>query len=442
MSGTDTLERDVADLRSTIKDLRASAATKKATAADLVKAEKEKGHNPVTGTSDDDKASFERISAAYKEADTDAANADVLQARLDVLLSDHGHQARDIADGDPEHPAAKRARSLGTLVVASTVYQHLLNSGQLKISTGAFQTDPVQVLSKEQTRLLLGGRQSTVFADAGDGTPLVPSDERLIPPVEIPKRMPTLLDLINVSSTGRDAVTWTRMTARTNAAATTAFGTAVSKSRYQYETVSSPVLRKGHYAVVDEGNIADQEEFRNIVDGELLSDLRLVVEEDALTANGNGTTEWEGIYQNAGIGDIDAAGEDNLADAMHKAITTVRVQLEREPNAVGISPEDFEDYWLEKASDGHYLHHRGPQEAQVRSIWGIPASVSTVFNTAPLVGDFQRGATLWIREGVNIVIGRIDDQLLEGLWTIRAQTRAAFAVKQPKAFCTVTNFES
>jgi HK97 family phage major capsid protein len=441
MPVSNTLERDVTELRSKIRDLTATAATKRAAAEKLVEDEKAAGRNPVVGLTDDDKESFGRIDAAYKEADADAQSAAELRGRLETLLSEHGHLARDVSGGDPEHPAARKARSIGALVLASAPYQGLIASGQLAISTGAFQTDPVAVLSKEQTRILFGGRRgATVFADAGDGTPLVPSDEQLIPPVEIPKRMPTLLDMINVSSTGRDAVTWTRMTARTNSAATTAFGTAVSKSRYQYETVSSPVLRKGHHAVVDEGNVADQDEFRNIVDNELLSDLRIVVEEDALSANGNGTTEWEGIYNNSGIGDIDATGE-VLADALHRAITTVRIQSEREPTGWGISPEDFEDYYLEKGTDGHYLHHRGPQEAQVRTIWGLPAMVSTVY-TAPLVGDFFRGATLWIREGVNIVVGRIDDQLLEGLWTIRAQTRAAFAVKQPKAFCTVSNFES
>lgn len=439
MADTATQEREAVELRQKINELKASGAQKRVAAEKLRDDEKAKGFN-LADTSDEAKATFERIDAAYKEADTDLESASELERRLHAMLDHVGASAIDRSGGDPRHPAITRARSMGAIVVDSAQYKHLVDSGQLTQAHGKVSFDPVQVLNKEQTRLLLGGNPPAIFADAGDGTPLVPSDERLIPPVDIPKRMPTVLDLINVSSTGRDAVTWTRQTARTTQASTTvAYGTPLGKSRYQYETVTSPVYRKGHYAVVDEGNIADQDEFRGIVDGELLSDLRIIVEDDVLNAAGG--SDWTGIYQTGSIGSFDAATADNLADALHKAITTVRVALEREPTAYGLSPEDFEDFYLEKGTDGHYLHHRGPIEGQVKSVWGLPAVVSTAF-AAPLVGDWARGATLWVREGVSIAVDRIDDQFLEGLWSIRAQMRGAFAVKQPLAFCEVTNFES
>ena len=439
MPKTATLERDVADLRSKITAAKADKVTALKAADDLAEAEKAKGWT-LADTSDAGREVFDRIDAAYKVADTHGENAAELERRLHRLLDNAAADAVDRGDGDPDHPALRRAASMGAVVLASTSYQKLIASGVIGQGREAVIVfDPVTVANKEATRRFLQSGSHAVFADAGDGTPLVPADERLIPPVSIPKRQPTLLDMINVQSTGRDAVTWARQTARTNNAATTAFGVALPKSRYTYETVTSPALRKGHHAVVDEGNVADQEEFQGIVDDELVTDLRLKIENDALNAAGG--TDWTGIYQAAGIGDVDAAIDgDNLADSLHMAITTVRVSLEREPTAWGINPLDFEQYYLEKGTDGHYLHHRGPQETQVQTIWGLPAMVSTGYS-APLVGDFKAGATLWVREGIAIVVGRIDDQLLEGLLTIRAQTRAAFAVKQPLAFCTVSNFE-
>lgn len=436
MNGTDTLEREVNELRGEITKHQTEAATKRAAAEKLVEEAKGKGLDPVKGLRDEDKEAFAQIDAAYKEADEHAHSASILKARLDRFLNGAAAEAVDTADGDPQHPAVRRARSMGAIVVSSKVYKDLVDGGKLTTVAGAFTTDPIQVLTKEQTANLLRG--GSVRADAGDGSPLVPSHEELIPPVSIPKRSVTVLDLINVATTGRDAVTWTRQTTRTNSAGTAAFGTAVSKSRYQYEQVTSPVYRKGHYAVVDEGNIADQEEFQSIINDELMSDLRVVIEEDVLS--GPGGSDWTGIYNTIGVGDVDAALAANNADALHHAITTVRVAFEMEPTAWGIDPEAFEAYWLEKGQDGHYLHHRGPQEAQVQSIWGKPASVSTAY-TQPIVGDWFRGAKLWVREAVSIVIGRIDDQLLEGLWTVRAQMRGAFAVKQPKAFCKVSNFD-
>lgn len=434
-----TLERDAAELRATITNLRQEADTKQAAAEELVKEEKAAGRNPLAGTTDDDRESFKRIDAAYKEADTPRQTAAELEARLHAMLDHVGADARTRADGDPGHPAIARAMSLGRIAATHEHYEEFLASGQLDRAEGKVFFRSIEVANKAQAKAILaGGRPGAVFADAGDGTPLVPSDERLIPPVEIPKRVPTLLDLINVSGTSRDAVTWSKMVSRDTAATTTVpFGTALNKSRYTYTTVTSPAIRKGHYAVVDEGNIADQEEFQGIIDGELISDLRLIVERDALHAAGG--SDWTGIY-NSPIGDYDATEAANRADALHRAITTVRVALEREPTAWGISPEDFEDYYLTKGKDGHYLHHRGPQEAQVTSIWGKPAMVSTGY-TKPIVAEWRVGATLWVREGISIAVDRIDDQFLEGLWTIRAQTRGAFAVKQPLAFCQVENFE-
>jgi HK97 family phage major capsid protein len=443
MPNTQTLEREVTELRAKIKEVTAEAATKQAAAEQVVEAEKAAGRNILVPQNDDDREAFKRVDAAYKESDALKQYKAELHANLTWALEHAGHEAREVADGDPRHPKVKQARSMGAIVTASDQYRQLVESGVLTQEGANFTFAPVEVANKEQTRLLLGGKRHPQFlADAGDGTPLVPSHEELIPPVEIPKRMPTLLDMITVGATGRDGVTYTRQTARTTHATTTvAFGTALNKSRYTYETVAVPILRKGHYAVVDEGNISDQEEFQGIVNGELVSDLRLIVENDALNANGNGVTQWEGIFENSGIGSVDASLQANNADALHMAITTVRVQLEDEPTAWGISPEDFEDYYLEKGQDGHYLHHRGPQEAQVRTIWGLPAMVSTGY-VKPLVGHFARGAKLWVREGITIAISNnVDDFFLEGLFAIRAQTRAGFAVKQPKAFCEVTSFD-
>lgn len=440
-----SLERDATELRDQIKQHKADGAAKRAAAEKLVEEVKGQGLNPLTGTSDADKDAFERIDAAYKEADALFESAAEGERKLHRLLDHAGGDVLDRTGGDPTHPLAialgalRSGRTLGQVVAESESYKAFLASGQLKMDAGPVRFDPVEVANKEQARLFLGGRHGPIRNDAGDGSPMVPIDQQLVPPVSIPKRMPTVLDLITVSSTGREAVTWTKQTARTTATGTTvAFGTALPKSRYQYQRKTATVLRKGHHAVVDEGNIADQEEFQGIVNDELLSDLRLIVEADVLTAAGG--SDWTGILNAAGIGDFDTADAANKADALHRAITVVRVALEREPTAYGLSPEDFEDFYLEKGEDGHYLHHRGPLEGGPQTVWGLPATVSTVF-TKPIVGDWARGATLWVRDGISIAIDRIDDQFLEGLWTIRAQTRAAFAVKQPLAFCTVENFD-
>ncbi len=436
MPDTATQEREATELREKIMALRGTADVKQAAADKLRDDEKAKGFN-LADTSEEGKATFGRIDAAYKEADKDRSDALELEGRLQSMLDHVGATATARSDGDPRHPAARQAMSIGAIVTASAQYKALVASGELTKAGGKVAFTPVEVLNREQTRAMLAG-QRIVRADALDGSPLVADDQQLLPPVSIPKRMPSVLDLITVGATGREAVIWTRQTARTTAGTTTVpFGTPLNKSRYTYERQTSAVYRKGHYAVVDEGNIADEPEFQTVVNDELLTDLRLVVENDVLSASGG--SDWEGILQNANIGAFDANDAANPADALHMAITAVRVALESEPTAWGISPEDFEEFYLAKGADGHYLNNRGSLDSTQPNIWGMPATISTGY-PVPIVGDWKRGATLWVREGVSIAVDRIDDQFLEGLWTIRAQMRGAFAVKQPKAFCKVTNF--
>jgi hypothetical protein len=51
-----------------------------------------------------------------------------------------------------------------------------------------------------------------------------------------------------------------------------------------------------------------------------------------------------------------------------------------------------------------------------------------------LVGDYQRGATLWDRERSSISVGFINDQFIRNQRTILAEARAAFGVRRPGAF--------
>ncbi|MDZ7732208.1 MAG: phage major capsid protein [Acidimicrobiia bacterium] len=434
-----TLERDVAEARDQIAKLEASAAEKRATAESLVEDEKKAGRNPLSGVGSDDKESFDRIDSAYKEADSDAESAAELRRRLHAMLDRAGGEARTEADGDPSHPKVRAARSVGAMVCASDQYRRLIESGVLSKDTKArIEMSPAQVLDREQAMAFLAHRQ--VRGDTGDGDKLVPEDQQLLPPVPIPVRMPTVLDMITVGATDSDLIAWTRQTTRTNSADPTAYGTAAPKSRYVWERVETPVKRIPHHVVADKGNLADQAQLRTIIDSELIEDLRLEVENQILS--GSGGSGFTGIY-NASIGSFDASTATNLADALHKAITVVRVALEREPTGWGISPEDFEDFYLAKGDDGHYLHHRGPTEGQVRTIWGLPAMVSTAYNSAPIVAEWRRLATYWQRSGINVSASdNVDDFFLEELVAILATTRGGFAVRKGDAACEVTNFES
>lgn len=441
MSGTATLERDVEKLRSRIDTLKSDKAAKLAAAEKLVAAEKEAGRDPLVGASDDDRDSFQRIDAAYKAADEVGEQLADSEARLHRALDLLGQEATDRSGGDPDHPEVVKLRGIAAPVLASPQYAQLQKSGVLNMESARVHMDAVEVLSRDQAkRILRAGSGDMFLADAGDGAELVPIDQQLIPPVPIPVRMPRVLEMITIGQTDSDTVTWTRQTTRTNAAAPTAFGTAAPKSRYEWERNTSNVRRIPHHVVADKGNLADQGQFQTIIEGQGIEDLRLEVEDQVLSGDGTGQN-FEGIYEATGIGS-QAVGADTKADAAHKAITVVRIALEAEPTAFGIHPSDFQDFWLEKGADGHYVHHSGATDASVRTMWGFPAIVSTGFTSgSPLVGEWRRGATLWLREGIQVAASdNVDDFFLEGLVAILFQTRGAFAVTKPEAFCEITGF--
>ena len=429
-----TMTTEVAELREAIRDERTAATEARAAAEALVAKEKAAGYS-ITSTSSEATEAFERIDAAYRVADEHAEAASTLEARLHRQLTEAAATATVEADGDSEHPSIAAALDLGSLVAASQQHAAFLASGQLTNPGSSIHYEAVDVMSRAEARRFLA--TGVYRANAGDGDPLVPTDERL-QPVLMPRREPTLLDIINVQETGRDAVTWVKQTLRTNAAAAKAYGTAFDPSRYQFSRVTSPTVRRGHYAVVDEGNIEDSAEFRGVINGELIEDLRGNVETTALL--GAGGSDWTGIYNTGGIGSIDrAALVISKGDALHKLLTTVRVALEAEPMTFGINPTQYEEFYLEKGGDGHYIHHRGSLEGGTGNIWGKPVLISTAY-TKPIAGNFRRGATMWVRDGISIAVDRINAQFVEGLWTVRAQTRAAFAVRQPKAFAVCENY--
>ena len=76
-------------------------------------------------------------------------------------------------------------------------------------------------------------------------------------------------------------------------------------------------------------------------------------------------------------------------------------------------------------------------------LWALPVVESQSMETDGgdtrniLVGDFNRGATLWDRQQNTIATGFVNDQFIRNMRTIRAEARAAFGVKRPHFFRTI-----
>lgn len=414
------LAQEVKDLRASINDTKTEQAAK-FTAAEQVEAKiKEKytdEPNVLAAMSDED---FAEIDGAYVAADTLNETVAKLDDRLKSVLARNGQTL--VLPSGADSPEI--ASGVGERLLASEQYAA---AKQAKFARGSLA--PIEVASADELR--------RTFMAASNGSGLIPIDQKLDSPVNIPRRVPRLMDFITVSSTDVDVVEWSRQSVQTDNANPKAHGgTASDESLYAWEKVKSTVERIPTHIVVPKSQLADQSRIKTELEAEGRKAILLETERQVLA--GDGTNEnLPGIMSTVGLTTI-AKGTDTIADATHKGITAVRIGLEDDITAIGCHPNDYETYALAKDGNGNYLSGRGPQDPTARTMWGYPTLVSTVFTEGTIVPANWSWFYLWIRSGLTIESGYINQQMIEDMMTLAFEFRAAGALKQPKAFAAVT----
>lgn len=419
------LAGDVKALREEIDTLKTRHADEYSAAEALVA--KAKADNPDTNVLLEDAEKFGEIDAAYKVASTTRERVSELTERLVGILAGGDPIATDVVTSSEE---PKPRQSWGRRFTSSSTYQQLVASKALE-GSGAVAFPPVEVASRDELKAHLA---ATI-----DGSPLIPVDESYTP-VRLPMRRVRLLDLITVGATDTDMVRFRRQLTRTNAAAETAPGTSSPESGFTYGPVDVPVRRIPHHVELYKSQMADQSQLETEMRFELDAGVKLRTENQILAGTGTGEN-LRGILNTSGIGS-QAMGADSIPDAMHKAMTVVRVALEDDITAIGMHPNDYQRLVLAKDGSNNYLTGMGWQSATPMTVWGYPAVVSTAFTEGVALAGAWQHAWLWVRSGVTISQGYIGDQFIQDLITLNAEYRAAFAVKRPQAFCQATGLNA
>ncbi|MFW6331217.1 MAG: phage major capsid protein, partial [Gemmatimonadota bacterium] len=245
-----------------------------------------------------------------------------------------------------------------------------------------------------------------------------------------------LLDLIPMGQTGQASVVYMEETTRTHDAAEVAEGAAYGEDTYELTERSSQVRKIASSIPVTDEQLEDEQQVRSYLDQRLRFGLRQRLDNQVI--NGNGTApNLEGILNVAGI-QTQALGADPRFDAVHKALTLVRVTGRAFPNAIVLHPNDWQEFRLSRTADGIYILGN-PAQAGAMSLFGLPVALSdAIAEGTGLVGDFQNFVQLWERRGIELQVGYVNTQFTEGEQTLRADMRAALTVYRPAAFCTVT----
>lgn len=435
----------MADLKNQVRELAGVIESKKAEAAaawsafdSLKKSAQTEGVDFTSNTE-----AFEKLDSASKTYDAIRDEVSSLESKrtrlLEILATDGGNAPVAKAASD------ELAKSFGERWTKSDVYAQLKSSGALDVEAEPVRTPGVKIASGAELKTLL----STT-----DGGSAWYRNDRLN--VLVPSVQPALnlLDVIPTATTDSDTVEWVReyntswTDGFTNAAAeiaesTNATPTTAADSTLTFGTVTSAVREIAHFIPVTKKQLQDASGMESYINQRLIYGLRKRLQSQIV--GGNGTApNLRGLVNTSGI-QTQARGTDSRADAIHKAVTKIRINSESlaESAFIGLHPTDLETLRLEKATSGDY-YFGGPAIANISggTIWGLTPIVSTAFTQGTAVVFDPAVLTLFYHAS-GLSLSASDSHstfFVERKVALLASLRAALAVYQPNGICTVTSF--
>lgn len=438
-------EQDVLKLRAQVNDAGATEAKLRADAEGMTKA-------MIDGGADlKSRDNLEKIDEAYKHADAKRDEILALRMLLNRAASEAGNSpvgAAASAASDAHAPAARMRRSeaITTRFRSSDSFVALEKSGRLAGGKARIDMDPVEVLTRDETIESLRLRTTFDNSTAIGGGLLIPDFTEHI--VEQLIRRVRLLDLVTMGTTDTNTVDWVQEQPRTDAAAPTVYGSSAPESAYGFEHIQVIVKRIPHFVPATKGILMDAGQTRTLLENRLVTGLQLQVEQQMFSGSGSGEN-LEG-FTNAttptggqgALGSI-ARGTDTQLDAVHKAITAIRVAsiLNVEPTVILISPADYEKVLLQKTTQGAYIY-ANPTAGNIPTLWGLlPVVTPLVADGSPWVGNFKDACMAWMRMGVELSASDSHASFfIQGLVALLAETRLAFKTVRPLSICGITGF--
>lgn len=436
---TTSLDDKVKDLSRTIDSLRSDASTKWA-AFDKLRGELAASEADLTNPDGD---AFRQADEAHRAYNTVADQISQLESQRDRLfeLTTAGGAAAETRH-DNRVPESREVETWGARVAEIDAYKQAVANRAFDHFTGQVRLG--EVASRAELHAIITGAAKT---SAGA---FISPDRRGF--VERPNAPLFVMDLVTVSQTDSDVVEYVRETGFTNNAApvaeatkdgpisaTAPIVTAVEaglkpQSALAFEVVQASVKTLAHWIPATRRALSDAAMVRSYIDGRLRFGLQIAFQAQMLTGSGTGENLL-GVLNTPGV-QSQTKGSDSYIDALHKAMTKVRLAY-IEPTAHLIHPTDWEAISLAKDSTGQYLMGH-PAQANAATLWGIPVvAQAAVPQGNPVVGDWRQ-AEVWLREGVEVLASDSHvDFFTRNIVALLAEMRAAFGVAIPEAFCEV-----
>lgn len=267
--------------------------------------------------------------------------------------------------------------------------------------------------------------------------------------VDIRMREYSFLDIVSRVRTTSDTIDWIKQITRTNSAATVAEATATTgtsglkpESAINYERVTQAIETIATWIPITTRALADAPQMQDIINGELLLMLGEELEDQIISGDGT-SPNLKGLLNSSILTQATASGTNNL-DTLLKMMTKIEVSGHFGATDIVLNPVNWETLRLLRenaatATLGNYL--MGPPSLPgPMTVFGVPVVKSKgVPSGTGIVGNFTPIThTLFDRQQSVIRLGYVDDQFIRNMLTMLGELRAAFAVKRPYAFCSVT----
>lgn len=234
-------------------------------------------------------------------------------------------------------------------------------------------------------------------------------------------------DYLTTVSTTQGAVSWTRESGFTNAAAIQASeGALKPESAIDFELVDSTIPTLAHFVKASNQALSDQPELLNLISGRLRYGLNVLL--DSLIIGGAGTG-WTVTGNHTPF--TPTAGETGL-DAISRAIAMLEGN-EASATLILLNPGDYRSLQRVKSADDFYIYG-APSGQNGEAVWGIPILPTNAVAVGKMIAvDAAQQGVLYVREEARLDIGYVDKDFVMNLLTARGEIRALNVTIRPQA---------
>ncbi|WP_299303297.1 phage major capsid protein [uncultured Brachybacterium sp.] len=266
-------------------------------------------------------------------------------------------------------------------------------------------------------------------------------------PVSQGGRFDTILDIIPAVTTLAPAWTYRRATGRTLAAQIVGTGEIKPTSQLEFEDITN---RLGVIATVagpiSEQTLQDYPALVRFLQGELLLDIRLRLEDEVFSGDGSDIiaadtpgkvvgAHFQGLLNTTGVLQQEFTG-DGLGSL---AVAATRLESDGfTVSGIAIHPDDWVALATTRNTSGAF-DLNGPVDAAARTIWGHPVRLTRGLpaGTAMVVTAGSAAIRPHVH-GMDVRAVTINDDAIRNQVRIRAEGRFAFDCYRPSGFCAVS----